>query len=380
MSTPEQPPHIVHFSSVHQVTDIRVFIKECRSLAKAGYRVTLVARGERSDDVDGVRRIAVANRLPGGRIGRMVLGTSQVVLTALRQKADLYHFHDPELLPFGLLMKLMGKKVVYDAHENIRDQMLSKPYLPVRYRPYLARIVASVEDFAIRRFDGVVTATPKIAQTLHTPHTMVVANYPVTEEILQGEENGGRDSGKVLFVGGYTTIRGAEEMVEAIGVVNQVTPARLVICGTMPDSVRAKVEALPGWQFVEDMGWQSRRSTQHHMATAACGLCVYHPEPNHVEALPNKLFEYMAAGLPVVASSFPFWAQFVEETGAGVLVDPLDPHAIAYGITRIIGNSDLGNAMGIAGKQAVVDKFNWDAESSRLIALYGRLLGQDVGG
>src|SRR5699024_5185338 len=103
-------PHIVHFSSVHQVTDVRVFLKECRSLAKAGYRVTLVARGAESGVSDGVRQIAVSNSAPGGRLGRMILGSAQVVRRAWAEKGDLYHFHDPELIPFGLLMKLFRKK------------------------------------------------------------------------------------------------------------------------------------------------------------------------------------------------------------------------------------------------------------------------------
>jgi glycosyltransferase involved in cell wall biosynthesis len=376
MSNQPFAQHVVHFSSVHQVGDVRIFLKECRSLAAAGYRVTLVARGEKSDVVDGVRRIGLSHSSSGGRIGRMVLGTVKVARQAWRQNADLYHFHDPELLPVGLLFRISGKRVIYDAHENIRDQIVSKPYIPAWARKPLSKLVGLIEDFAIRRFDGVVTATPRIAETLQTANTVTAANYPVAEEIAYQTGEVSRNLEKIVFVGGFTFIRGAREMVEAIELVNQQRPCKLVICGVMPAAVRSEVENLPGWEFVEDLGWQERDRTQSQMAAAACGLCVFHPEPNHVEAVPNKLFEYMAAGLPVVASNFPFWRQFVEDVGSGVMVDPLNPQSIADAILEIISNPARVTAMGAAGSDAVKSQFKWDAESEKLLALYSTVFTQ----
>lgn len=365
---------IVHFSSVHSVDDVRVFLKECRSLAAAGYDVTLVARGDTSDTVDGVKRIGVP-RGRGNRLQRMVFETLKVARIAWGQKADLYHFHDPELLPVGLALKLAGKTVVYDAHENIRDQVLSKPYLPSWSRRALSVAVGAFESFSVRRLDGVVCATPRIAQTLATPHTIEALNYPVAEEISIPDNEGERDPAKVVFVGGFTAIRGAAQMIDAVALVNQRMPARLVICGTMPADVRSRSEQQAGWTYVDDLGWQTRSQTQHHMATAACGLCVFLPEPNHVEAVPNKLFEYMAAGLPVVASNFPFWEQFVADVGAGVLVDPEDPKSIADGLGRILDDPEHAAAMGAAGRKAVRERFNWDIESHKLVALVSGLVG-----
>lgn len=368
-------PHIVHFSSVHQVTDVRVFLKECRSLAKAGYRVTLVARGMESGVSDGVRQIAVSNSATGGRLGRMILGSVQVVRRAWAEKGDLYHFHDPELIPFGLLMKVLGKKVIYDAHESIRDQLLSKPYLPTWSRKPVSKIVGWLEDFAIRRFDGVITATPHIAEILNTPHTVPIGNFPVADEVTADTMLVEREAGKVVFIGGFTKIRGSKEMVQAIDIVNQTLPAKLTICGTMSSAIRAEVVKLQGWQYVDDLGWQDRESTKYHRATAICGLCVFHPEPNHLEALPNKLFEYMGAGLPLVASNFVYWRQLVEDTGAGVMVNPLDPQSIADGILEIMNNPERAREMGEAGTKAVRERFNWDAEAEKLISLVELLVG-----
>lgn len=370
---------IVHFSSVHSIDDVRVFLKECRSLAAAGYDVTLVARGDTSDTVDGVKRIGVP-RGKGNRLKRMVFETLKVARIAWSQRADLYHFHDPELLPVGLALKLAGKSVIYDAHENIRDQVLSKPYLPGWSRRVLSVAVGMVESFAVRRFDGVVCATPRIAQTLATPHTIEALNYPVAEEITLPDSELERDPAKVVFVGGFTAIRGAAEMIDAMELLNQRMPARLVICGTMPADVRARSEQQPGWAHVEDLGWQTRPQAQHQMATAACGLCVFLPEPNHVEAVPNKLFEYMAAGLPVVASDFPFWRQYVIESGAGVVVNPLDPESIAAGLEGILHDPARAAAMGSAGRLAVRERYNWDIEAGKLLALVSGVLASSEPG
>jgi glycosyltransferase involved in cell wall biosynthesis len=163
-------------------------------------------------------------------------------------------------------------------------------------------------------------------------------------------------------------------MIDAMELLNQRMPARLVICGTMPTDVRTRSEQQPGWAYVEDMGWQTRPQAQHQMATATCGLCVFHPEPNHVEAVPNKLFEYMAAGLPVVASNFPFWKQFVVDVGAGVMVDPLDSESIADGLQQILDDPGRAAGMGAVGRQAVRDRFNWDIEAGKLLALVSRVL------
>jgi glycosyltransferase involved in cell wall biosynthesis len=240
--------------------------------------------------------------------------------------------------------------------------------------------VGTFESFSVRRFDGVVCATPRIAQTLATPHTIEALNYPVAEEITVPDSEVERDPAKVVFVGGFTAIRGAAEMIDAMTLLNQRLPARLVICGTMPSDVRARSEGQPGWAYVEDMGWQTRPQTQHQMATATCGLCVFHPEPNHVEAVPNKLFEYMAAGLPVVASNFPFWHHFVADVGAGVMVDPLDPESIAAGLQQILDDPGRAANMGAAGRQAVRDRFNWDIEAGKLLILVSSVLASSAPG
>jgi len=114
------------------------------------------------------------------------------------------------------------------------------------------------------------------------------------------------------------------------------------------------------------------------LAEARLGLVLFHPRPNHLESQPNKLFEYMAAGLPVVASSFPLWKEIVEGTRCGLVVDPLDPHAAANAIRWLLAHPEEAEAMGARGRQAVHDRFNWRREEATLLDCYARLCAQSA--
>jgi glycosyltransferase involved in cell wall biosynthesis len=131
---------------------------------------------------------------------------------------------------------------------------------------------------------------------------------------------------------------------------------------------------MPGWARVDFHGWADRPAVARILASCRGGLVLFHPEPNHVTAQPNKMFEYMAAGLPVIASDFPLWREIVDGAGCGLLVDPMDPAAIARAMQWIIDHPEEAAEMGRRGRAAVEHTYNWEAESTKLIELYRRLL------
>lgn len=362
---------VVHFSSVHKIDDVRIFLKECRTLAAAGYDVTLIARGATDDVIDGVHRIGVRD-VRGGRLGRMIGGIAKVASLAWRQHADLYHFHDPELLPVGILFRIAGKRVVYDAHESIRDQVLSKPWVKPGLRKPISLCVGLIEDLAVRTFNGVIAATPAIASVLGSSRATVIGNFPVESEIVANEILPEREANVVLFTGGLSRIRGAVEMLRAMELVNRTRPAELHVMGAIQPSIENQLEAEPGWVYVRYMGMRPRRDVMDAMLRATCGLCVYLPEPNHVEAQPNKIFEYMGAGLAVVASHFSLWKELVQD--AGVFVDPEDPASIASGILTMLADPAAAQRMGQSGLQRVRAQYTWESTAEGLLALYERVV------
>lgn len=364
---------VVHLTSVHIPFDTRIFYKECRSLVGAGYAVTLIAPYNWDEEQEGVRIRAVPK--PKGRRERMTRSVWQAYRAALAEKADVYHFHDPELIPVGLLLKLRGRRVVYDVHEDLPKQILSKEWIPRPLRRLVAGMAWVAEKMASRAFDGIVAATPAIARRFSKHRTVVVQNFPILNELVTPESVPYRNRpAKIVYVGGITAIRGIREMVQALSLLPESLNARLVLAGEFsPPSLEAEVHSMPGWKRVEFLGWQDRASVARLLGEARVGLVILHPRPNYLDAWPVKLFEYMSAGIPVIASDFLLWREIVEREQCGLLVDPLDPKAIAKAIQWILEHHDEAEAMGRRGQKAVFERYNWDTEAAKLIALYRRL-------
>ena len=371
---------VVHLTSVHPPFDPRIFTKECCSLAEAGYEVVLVAPHERDETRDRVRIHAVTR--PKSRRERFLRTIRDVLRAAIEEDADIYHFHDPELIPAGLLLKLRGKRVVYDVHEDLPRQILSKYWLPAWLRIPVSRVVSLIEWLAAHALDAIVTVTPHIAARFPRARTHLVRNFPIPVELANPAALPLKDRPPaVAYVGAISLHRGIGELVTAMDLLPIDLSARLIIAGTFDaESTRETIERMPGWRNVEYLGWQSRAEVAAILGRARAGLVLLHPIVNYQSALPVKLFEYMAAGLPVVASNLAEWRTIVERSQCGVLVNPLDPAAIAKAIHWILQHPDEARAMGERGRMAVRDEYSWETEKRKLLALYERLLGVTVTG
>lgn len=365
---------IVHLTTVHPSFDTRIFHKEAKTLVRAGHDVTLIAQHEKDEVVDGVKIIALPK--PRNRVARMLCLTWRTFRLARKERAAIYHFHDPELIPVGFFLKLQGRRVIYDVHEDVSKQILSKEWILKSLRRLVAGAVRLAERLAAWAFDGIVAATPAIARCFPAGKTVIVQNFPLLNELVVPDTIPYQNRpAKIIYVGGITAIRGIREMVQAMSLVPETLNARLILVGAFsPPSFEAEVRTLPGWERVEYVGWQDRASVARLLGEARVGLVLFHPEPNHVEAQPNKLFEYMSAGLPVIASDFPLWREIVEKEGCGLLVDPLNPAAIALAIGWIFEHAEEAEAMGRRGEKAIFDQYNWDTEAAKLISLYRRLI------
>jgi glycosyltransferase involved in cell wall biosynthesis len=363
---------ITHLTSVHPASDTRIFHKMARTLAAAGHEVVLVAVAESDATVEAVRIRAVA--IAHGRLGRMTKTVWRVLRHALTEQADIYHFHDPELIPAGLWLKLCGKRVVYDVHEDLPAQILSKPWIRPGLRRVVARVMAGIEAFGARWFDGIVVANPPTVQRFPPAKTVLVRNFPLLAEFdeLQGEPYDRRPP-LLAYVGNITRVRGVCEMLEALARVPESLGVRLALVGPFNEpKFEAASRAMPGWQRVDFLGWQDRAGVVRLLARARVGLVTLHPIVNYQAAYPVKMFEYMAAGLPVVASNIPLWREIVEGCDCGLIVDPHDPEAIAAAVRWLLEHPEEAEAMGRRGRQAVHERYNWEEEWQILLALYKR--------
>ena len=364
---------VAHLTSVHQVSDVRIFQKECKSLVKAGYDVVLVGNGESTKfpgepTVIGIKHVR-------SRAVRVALSWVQVLRAALRTGASAFHLHDPELIVAGLILKLLGKVVIFDCHEYYAQDMLDREYIAPSLRKFLARMVRIALRLADKYFDGIVVAAPGMLRDFANKNTTVLNNYPEWEIGATTTKQLSERPPLIAYVGSICERRGIREIVAALEIVAESTEVKLLLCGRFtPPELFDEMRCQPGWQFVDYRGLVSRDEMQHLLDDAIAGLVIFWDISNHRESSPNKLFEYMALGLPSIVTDFPSWREFLDPVGTSLTVDPRDPRELARKISWIISNRSEAEQMGKRGQQAAREQFNWMSESRKLIALYSTLL------
>ncbi len=368
---------IVQMTSVHPWHDTRVFIKMCKSVAAVGHEVHLVVPRNEGPalEVDGGVTIH-SIPMPKNRRERMVSTVSRVLNLSRELQGDIYQFNDPEFLPQAMRFQdRTGKPVVFDSHEDYRLQAAYKPYLPQWCRPLVGTVVGGIEDFTVGRLAGVIAATPSIAKRFENhSHCEVVQNFPVMAEFdIPASEAQDRQPELCGFVGCLSEVRGVFQMISAL---NEVGPdIRLDLGGYWsPEDLRQKCLTLPGWSQVKELGFMDRASIRSMFSRISYGLVLLHPVQSYLKAYPVKMFEYMAAGLPFIASDFPLWRGIIQEADCGLLADPLDPLAISRAMRELTNNPEMARAMGRRGREAIETQFNWENELKKLLNFYDRLV------
>ncbi len=333
--------------------------------------MTLIVAGAKTRRVSGV----AIEGVPVFHSSRWIRSTwtaFRVVMRARRVRAQVYHFHDPELLPWAMILRWNGACVIYDAHEDYAEDLRKRPYLWKTTSSFLIGAVHRVERWCARRMSGVIGATDFIAGkfAIYCKKVAAIRNFPRTDELYAAPAEALRDSRRVAYVGNIMESRGVFEMLEAC----RQAEASLVLAGAFETpELRAMAQAHPGWRQVIEMGHVSRADLPGLLASCNMGIVVFHPDNNWIVSQPLKLFEYMSAGLPVVASNFPLWLDVVEGNGSGVCVDPMDTSAIGAAIRRLCDDPQQARTMGENGRTAIRERYNWAREIEALESFYANI-------
>ncbi|MCO4293652.1 glycosyltransferase family 4 protein [Solitalea sp. MAHUQ-68] len=361
---------VCHLTSVHRRYDVRIYYKECQSLANAGYDVNLiVADGNGYEEKDKVKIHDVGKYK--NRLERVTSIGYRIYSKALKLNSDLYHIHDPELLIVGWLLARKGKRVIYDVHEDLPRQVLAKAYIPSVMKRPLSFLVEGYEGILSKKMTGIVTVTPLIKERYHklNKNVIEVRNYPImTEGIKHNDWN--KKKQVLCYIGGISEVRGIKQMVQAMKFTNGL---RLNLGGVFEsDSLRNEVIAYEGWSKVNELSFLDRINVVKVLDESKIGLVTLQPTINYIDSLPVKMFEYMLAGIPVIASKFPLWQSIIDEHNCGICVDPTNPEEIAAAINYLMKNDNEAREMGERGRRAVLEHYTWLNEEQKMIESYKR--------
>lgn len=366
----EDKGSICHLSSVHIRSDVRVFYKQCVGLAKAGYKVHLVVADGQGD----ARQLSVLIHdlgLSVGRLQRMLTAPFKVLLKAISLKADIYQIHDPELIPIAMLLKLIsGKPVIYDIHECYPEMFLHKEYLSVLQGKLISAIIRYVEKLAVSCFDASIAATEHIAEQFRK--VPVLHNYPLLSEWQDVSNDPTRfQSRNICYLGSITRERGITQLIKALEHVDCI----LHLAGSYePKEYRDELVTLPGFKKVIEYGYINRAQATELLAKCAIGVVFFDRSPNHLHSLSTKMFEYMAAGLPILVSDLPANVKLLDRAGCGKYLDPSKPENIANAIEALLAEPEQLNEMGAKGKSLISSELSWEAEESNYHTLIKALL------
>lgn len=363
---------VCHMTSAHSAEDERIFFKEALSLIDHQYDVYIVAKGEsyKKGDVN----IIGCGYPNGGRLSRMTSFARHVYETALALDADIYHFHDPELLPFGLKLKKRGKRVIFDSHENTVEQIMEKEWIPSFVRIPLYRCFDAYQKHVCRHLDAVVSVTPHICDYFRrfVPKVSMITNYPSFKEFPQTMQQRNRS---LCFAGGISEQWCHREIITALPNVQDCT---YVLCGDGNGDYFSNLKLLPGWNQVDFVGRIPHEKVHEVLYNCSVGLSLLKPGHNtgwHVGTMGNtKIFEEMMAGLPIICTDFDLWKEFVERYHCGICVDPTNVDEISNAIRYLLDNPEEAKHMGENGRRAIKEEFNWGVEEKKLLALYEDIL------
>ncbi len=369
---------VCHMTSVHSRDDIRIFEKECKSLAAAGYQTTLVVNDREEEETkDGVRIISTGF-FTKSRIKRALHTQSVFLKRALELNCEIYHLHDPELLPLALRLKKRGKKVIFDSHEYYYEQIREKGYMAKFLRSLIAAVYLLYERRAFKKIDAVIypctIASERTVKREILDKIVYINNVPKLEDLYNHYSPISMEKEfKACYLGSLTRSRGIKHITKAA----HKAKVKLILAGKFhSESFEKEVKQLGEAEILDYRGFVDRRGVLDIYKESSVGLCTLLNRGQYLKSnnLPTKAYEYMSMAMPVIISDSPYTRQLLKKYEFGLAVNPEDIEGISKAILELKNNPELARKMGQKGREAVLQELNWGIEERKLLDLYKKLL------
>ncbi|MCK4661583.1 MAG: glycosyltransferase family 4 protein [Bacteroidales bacterium] len=364
---------ICHLTSVHPANDVRIFYKECTSLKKNGYEVIIIANGAKNEIVNGINIIGTISIR--NRFFRILIVPFIIYFKAIKIKAVIYHFHDPELVFCGIFLKLIGKKVIFDIHENIGISILDKRWINKPLRKTLFNIYNIIEKCLITYFDKLIVVS-KLYNKRFPKKSVIIKNYPIINIVETNNKSEFLMPLRFIYVGVINEDRCVFEMLKIISILSEKKyNIKIDIIGEINgDLLKIKID-----KYIEDKNIKDKVSffgrLDHSMIfnimqKSHLGFALLKPTNNYLNAIPTKIFEYMMFGLPVICSDFSIYDYYIKEKNTGICIDIKNIDLSVNKIESLINNIDLMKLMSENGMFVVRNEFNWESEEKKLLKIY----------
>ncbi|MGB9862610.1 MAG: glycosyltransferase [Candidatus Saccharicenans sp.] len=366
-----------HITTVHPPFDVRIFHKECKTLAKAGYEVFLIAQHDKEETVDGVHIIPLPKAR--NRVYRILFLPIKALNIALRLEADVYHIHDPELIPLNVFLRLLGKKIIFDVHEYYSEIILAKNKFLSKLLFVKFILKFFLENIPIFLFNFLIFPTESLRKEYGSPsNSITLVNFPTIQEDNNVELNIEAKSFDVIFVGSVSSYR-LKFMLEVAYQLSLMKDSfKWLFLGISPANIDWVLKNYDR-EFIEHhivmVGRVPYEAVINYLKRSRIGF-NYHPyEKRFLVAIPMKVFEYMMMGLPVVTTALLELTRYLNNYVHAILVDSQDPLEYSNAILKLLENPDEAFKIGNTGKDLIFSKLNWDySETNKLILIYKRLL------
>ena len=363
--------HIIHCSSSHKRSSSRIFYRLCISCAKYNLKTSLIiCDGLGNDCINGIQIYSLINSK--NIFVKILILPFLIFIKSLKTQADIYHLHDPELVPIGFLLKLFGKKVIFDMHENIHLQILSKDSIkPKIFRQFLSKISRFVENIFLLFFDGVTVPQPIMVGMYKNQNQNIISicNYYMGDKINY-EKNKfiEKDYKSLIYAGSISIPRGFENMINFMR--EMPDDYILNIAGNIPKSLLDKIPKSINKKIIVH-GFLNQKELIKLYKKCGIGLIMFNNVGQYYMSYSLKLFEYMHYGLFIILPNFGEWQKFNTLYKVGVNLNVSDPKECAHYIKNNIRKNFLSTSKNNIKTEA--KKFNWNIEEKKLINFYKKI-------
>ena len=311
-------------TTVHPLNDVRVFVKQISSFIDSGYEVICLTKRSKLKLDSRITHIQLS--LGSIRIFRIILGNILSLCYCIRHKANIYLIHDPEGLLVGYVLQVYLKKsVVYDMHENVPAQILSKQWIPVVFRNLVSKVFSFLEKLLLKNIPVIFAERSYVNVYSYVKKYELIQNYPIIS-VLRNIKPALCNSEvfRVCYMGRVSHQRGFDVMIRSVEEMRNLGfRIEFHIIGESDFNIGkfkhrdnyfyGRLDSLSGFGIVK---------------SCDVGFALLKNKPNYIDSLPTKMLEYLALDTVPVVSNFPFYISIIDKLNYGYYCDPNSVNAV----------------------------------------------------